>query len=75
MFSGIDMIQLPLTDNAMMLAHSISAIFYHDQKQEIVEKSKRDLEKADVYKNAIVTASQEEKDGIQRLRAVFHILL
>jgi peptide-methionine (S)-S-oxide reductase len=33
-----------------------SAIFYHDQKQkEIAEKSKRDLEKADVYKNPIVT--------------------
>jgi peptide-methionine (S)-S-oxide reductase len=33
-----------------------SAIFYHDQKQkEIAEKSKRDLEKAGVYKNPIVT--------------------
>jgi peptide-methionine (S)-S-oxide reductase len=33
-----------------------SAIFYHDQGQkEIAEKSKRDLEKADVYKNPIVT--------------------
>src|SRR6187200_1801174 len=33
-----------------------SAIFYHDQKQkELAEKSKRDLEKAGVYKNPIVT--------------------
>ena len=33
-----------------------SAIFYHDQKQkELAEKSKRDLEKAGVYKNLIVT--------------------
>ena len=33
-----------------------SAIFYHNQKQkEIAEKSKRDLEKAGVYKNPIVT--------------------
>jgi peptide-methionine (S)-S-oxide reductase len=33
-----------------------SAIFYHDQGQkEIAEKSKRGLEKADVYKNPIVT--------------------
>jgi peptide-methionine (S)-S-oxide reductase len=33
-----------------------SAIFYHDQKQrEIADKSKRDLEKAGVYKNPIVT--------------------
>ena len=33
-----------------------SAIFYHDQGQkEIAEKSKRDLEKADVYKNPIVS--------------------
>jgi len=33
-----------------------SAIFYHDQKQrEIADKSKRDLEKARVYKNPIVT--------------------
>jgi len=32
-----------------------SAIFYHNQKQkEIAEKSKRDLEKAGVYKNPIV---------------------
>jgi len=53
-----------------------SAIFYHDQKQkEIAEKSKRDLEKAGFYKNAIVTASQEEKDDLRRLRAVFDILL
>jgi peptide-methionine (S)-S-oxide reductase len=33
-----------------------SAIFYHDQKQkDIAQNSKRDLEKADVYKNPIVT--------------------
>jgi peptide-methionine (S)-S-oxide reductase len=33
-----------------------SAIFYHDQKQkEIAEKSIRGLEKANVYKNSIVT--------------------
>jgi peptide-methionine (S)-S-oxide reductase len=33
-----------------------SAIFYHDEKQkEIAEKSKNDLERADVYKNPIVT--------------------
>ena len=33
-----------------------SAIFYHDQKQkELAEKSKRDLEKAGVYKDPIVT--------------------
>ena len=33
-----------------------SAIFYHNPKQkEIAEKSKRDLEKAGVYKNPIVT--------------------
>ena len=33
-----------------------SAIFYHNQKQkEIAEKSKRDLEKAGVHKNPIVT--------------------
>jgi peptide-methionine (S)-S-oxide reductase len=33
-----------------------SAIFYHDQKQkEIAKNSKRDLEKAGVYKNPIVT--------------------
>ncbi|MFL6453068.1 MAG: peptide-methionine (S)-S-oxide reductase MsrA [Nitrososphaeraceae archaeon] len=33
-----------------------SAIFYHDQKQkEFADKSKRDLEKAGVYKNPIVT--------------------
>ena len=33
-----------------------SAIFYHDEKQkEIAEKSKRDLEKEDVYKDPIVT--------------------
>ena len=33
-----------------------SAIFYHDQKQrEIADKSKRELEKAAVYKNPIVT--------------------
>ena len=33
-----------------------SAIFYHDQKQkELAEKSKRDLEKAGVYKSPIVT--------------------
>ena len=33
-----------------------SAIFYHDQEQkEIAEKSKRDLEKAGIYKNPIVT--------------------
>ncbi|MBV9176057.1 MAG: peptide-methionine (S)-S-oxide reductase MsrA [Nitrososphaeraceae archaeon] len=33
-----------------------SAIFYHDQNQkELAEKSKRDLEKAGVYKNPIVT--------------------
>ncbi|MGB6627447.1 MAG: peptide-methionine (S)-S-oxide reductase [Nitrososphaeraceae archaeon] len=53
-----------------------SAIFYHNQKQkEIAEKSNRDLEKAGVYKNPIMTASQEEKDDLQRLRAVFDILL
>ena len=33
-----------------------SAIFYHDEKQkEIAEKSKRDLEKEDIYKDPIVT--------------------
>jgi len=49
-----------------------SAIFYHDQKQKgIAEKSKRDLEKAGVYKNAIVTASQEEKDDLQRFKSCF----
>ncbi|MGA8913277.1 MAG: peptide-methionine (S)-S-oxide reductase [Nitrososphaeraceae archaeon] len=53
-----------------------SAIFYHNQKQkEIAEKSNRDLEKAGVYKNPIMTASQEEKDDLQRLRVVFDILL
>ena len=33
-----------------------SAIFYHDEKQkEIAEKSKKDLEKENVYKDPIVT--------------------
>jgi peptide-methionine (S)-S-oxide reductase len=33
-----------------------SAIFYHDQKQkELAEKSKKEIEKASVYKNPIVT--------------------
>ena len=50
------MTQLPLIDKAMTLAHSIDLqSFIMIKTKEIAEKSKRDLEKAGVYKKPIVT--------------------
>ncbi len=55
-FSGIPMIQLTLIDKAMTLVHSIDLqYFIMIKNKKILLKSKRDLEKAAVYKSPIVT--------------------
>jgi peptide methionine sulfoxide reductase MsrA len=42
---------------------TLSAIFYHDQKQkELAGKSKRDLEKAGIHKDPIVTENAPVKN-------------
>jgi hypothetical protein len=56
MFSGIHTTQLLLIDKAMMSARNIDLQYFIITKnKEIAEKSKRELEKEDVYNDPIVT--------------------